>query len=173
MQEEGNMIATNLPVYHRQSTVSRVLALPLLLAACIASPRPASAGYDWCSTDPVFSFSLVNSVSTYALDLQAQVPLSALPLADTARLNAVIPTNATATAATVGTPGFSLDTSVSPVKAQALTLRYSVDFVFFVPASTTNSFPIRLVITDPQRLTQVVVNGTAGQPLRVSVDVGS
>jgi hypothetical protein len=172
MQEEGNMIATTLPVYHRQNTVSRVLALLLLLAACIASPRPASAGYDWCSTDPVFSFSLVSSASTYALDVQAQVPLSALPLADTATLKVMIPTNTTAAAATVGTPGFSLDTPVSPVKAQAITQRYSVDCVFFVPASATTTFPVRLVITDPQRATQVVVDGMAGQSLRTSLDVG-
>ena len=166
------MITTSLPVYHRQRTVSRVLALLLLLAACIASPRPASAGYDWCSTDPIYSFNLVNSVSTYELDLQAQVPLSALPLADTASLNAMMPTNVTATTATVGIPSFSLDTLVSPVKAPALTQPYSVDFEFFVPASATNTFPVRLVITDPQRATQVIVEGMAGQWLNTSVDVG-
>jgi hypothetical protein len=172
MQEEGNMITTSLPVYHRQRTVHRVLALLLLLAACIASPRPASAGYDWCSTDPIYSFNLVNSVSTYELDLQAQVPLSALPLVDTASLNAMIPTNVTAATAMVDTPGFSLERLVSRVKAQALTQRYSVDFEFFVPASATNTFPVRLVITDPQRATQVIVEGMAGQWLNTSVDVG-
>ena len=166
------MITTSLPVYHRQSTVSRVLALLLLLAACIASPRPASAGYDWCSTDPVYSLSLVNNVSTYALDVQAQVPWSALPLADTATLTALIPTNVTAATGTVDTPGFRLDTPVAPVEPQALTPRYAVDFVFFVPASTATTFPVRLVITDPQRLTQVVVEGMAGQSLQTSVDVG-
>jgi hypothetical protein len=166
------MIAPSVSVYHRQSTVPRVLALLLLLAACIASPRPASAGYDWCSTDPVYSLSLVNRASTYALDVQAQVPWSALPLADTATLKLLIPTNITAATGTVGTPGFRLDTPVAAVKAQALTPRYTVDFVLFVPASATTPFPVRLVITDPQRLTQVVVEGMAGQVLQTSVDVG-
>ena len=163
------MMTPPMSVVHPRS--SRLLAVLLVVVAVLSSPQTATAGNDWCSRDPVFAFSRDHTVLPYTLDVQVQAPLSSLPIAGTATLDVLIPANVRATVVDVPTPGFTLETRIVPSKPHARASRYPVDLELFVPASGT-SFPVRIVLTDPQRAALVVVEGIAGESLHTSYHVG-
>jgi hypothetical protein len=164
------MIIAALSVNRSRCIKLRVLALILAILASTVSPRSTSAANDWCSRDPSFHFRRDGGLLGYTVDVQVQVPLSALPV-DGATLDVLIPANIDATVVDVSTPLFNLDTRIVATKPRSVRGRYPIDLALFVPASAT-AFPVRIVITDVQRLRMVVFEGVAGQELHKSYQVG-
>jgi hypothetical protein len=162
--------------------VSRIAGRPLrarllvsmlifCLATIVAGVRPAAAGYEWCSVDPVFSFQRNGSKHVRVMDVQVMVPVTALPLADPARLRVQTPRDVVAKDVTVSIKHvFELETKIVQEVMLSSVSNYPVKFSLSVPQGTKR-FPVRLVITDTTTGAIKIVEGVAGQPVHTSVQV--
>ena len=155
----------------RAGTALRLVITFLLVAvASMVSTRPAGARYDWCSVDPTFFFWSEGRLAPYALDVQVLVPLSALPLAEAATLEVGVPANLTSQEVlNTSTPVLEVQTAFKTLNNRSSSAGDTIHFELVVPGSVT-SFPVRLVVTDPQVGTVSVTEGLAGHKVRTTVE---
>lgn len=148
-----------------------ITGLVLLGALLTAGARPVQAGYEWCSVDPTLAFTR-DTLQTALLDVQVQVPFSALPLDGLAQLTVRVPSNVDGAEVlnTSVPPLFTLTTSFAQVKPAVSTSLYEVDLVLRVP-SGKHIFPVRLVVSNPSTGAVTTTDGVSGKPLRQTVGV--
>jgi hypothetical protein len=149
-----------------------ILVLSLLCTTLVAGARPAQAGYDWCSVDPIFTFTRNGLLSSRVVDVQVLVPLSALPLKGTATLKARVPANVKGQVVlNTSVPLlFPLKTSIVQTKLVATTSPYKVHLDLFVPAGT-KPFPVRILSTNLSTGKIKISEGIAGQTLRQTIAI--
>jgi hypothetical protein len=151
-----------------------VLILRCLLLASM--PQSVEAGFDWCSVDPTLTFTrgglVTGLLRTGVVDVQVLVPLSALPLAGPARLTVRVPSNVQGTQVlNTSLPLlFTLRTTFAQVKPAVSTSPYQVELILLVPAGE-QSFPVRLVVTNPSTGQITITRGLAGQKLRQTITI--
>lgn len=132
---------------------------------------PARAGYDWCSVDPTITLDRTGGQIAHAMDLQVMVPRSILPMAGTARLGVIIPSNVTGTELlNTSTPIFNVKTTFTRSQVASATDSFRVKVTLRMPQATID-YPVRLVILN-QDTGQIIVarQGMASQMLTLVVD---
>ena len=155
-----------------RSPLHRAVILCLFVVALVAvGTAPAFASYEWCSKDPLFSFTRQTAPGEVAvsrlLDVQIMVPVQVSSLGHAAALTITLPSNVTARQLT---PGFRLDTTLKPVLDPVLTDSYQVRLAADVP-TTFGDYPVRLVLIDPLTGSSVTCEGRTGQTVRATVQL--
>ncbi len=156
-------------------TTLHVLSIFGVASALVAFTAQPAAAYDWCSNDPVFTFRHGGLLNQQTLDVQVQVPLSAVPLSSAATLTVTVPLDVIVhETPALPIPGFDLQTvfvsgPANPDKS------YPVIFTAVVPGSDP-SVPVRLIITNPRGLPRggkvTTVDGFVGTPLTATIQMG-
>ena len=145
--------------------------LVLLFSLMAAATRPAYAGYEWCSVDPILWLQRTGSLDPQLLDVQVMLPPFVLPLAGVATLTVDLPSDVRGTEIlNTSTPLFRLETVFRSLNAKSTSDRFPVDLTLEVPY-VGESFPVRLVVTDSGTGRVTIVDGMAGQKVRTSVEV--
>ncbi len=153
-------------------TALHMLSILGLVGVLVGFTAQPTAAYDWCSSDPVFTFRQGGLVKDQPVDVQLMVPMSALPLSSAATLTVTVPLNVTYhETLKVPMPGFQLQTVFVSSPANPAGSGYPLTFAGLVPGSD-QSVPVRLVITDPLRLKVTTVNGYVGTPLSATIQIG-
>jgi hypothetical protein len=136
-----------------------------------AGALPAQAGYDWCSVDPTITFQRAGSRLAHVMDVQVMVPLSALPIAGTARLGVTMPSNVAGTEVlNTSTPLFQIKTTFAQSVVPAASDSYAIKLSLKMPRTTTD-YPVRLVAVNQSTKQFIVIKeGMASQLLTTTVN---
>ncbi len=157
----------------RRGSLLRISALFVLVCSLmtIGTGKARARGYEWCSVDPVLSLEREGSLLPQLVDVQVMVPLSALPIAQTATLTVQLPSDVQGIELVNGsTPIFKVETVFLSRKAKATSDRFPVDLTLEVPVAE-EAFPVQLVVTDGGSGTVTIVEGVAGKEVQTSFEV--
>ena len=157
---------TRSPVRRTTTICMFVFASFVLLAA------PAFASYEWCSRDPLLTFTrqtnLGNVTLPNVLDVQVMEPVQAASIGDAATLTVTLPSNLSYQSVDTSTPVFPITTNFNPVLNSVSTDSYTVRLVASV-SDPSGSYPTRLMITDPVSGASVTCESQPGHAARATV----
>ncbi len=166
-------IAMQFDVFTR-SLLPRAAAIFMFVCTLLGlSAAPVLASYEWCSRDPVITFTR-QAVSGQPLplpnvvDVQVMTPIDSMSVGDVATLTVMLPSNVAYTSVDTSTPLFQLDTAFRPVLDAVTSDSYRVRLSAFVPAAV-GDYPVRLMMTNSTGGLPITCEGRTGQSVRATV----